>query len=645
VIRSIDFIYKSPGVNRPLRPNEDNPQDNLNKTYYRDQINKVANAIDEIIRSLKRVHGTSDKSNSTYDNPYANYQKEGKRKDLVEKLLFKSRSKQLTIILLSLFLCAVGAGIIYRIINYGMHTQLPSKLEKSIAVLPFTNDSPDKDNEYVCNGMMEDILNQLQKIKDIRVKSRTSVEKYRSSDKDIREIGHELGVSLIMEGSVRKIGDDLRIAAQLIDVKTGDRLWSDIYDGKYTTEIFEFQSNVAKKVAASLNAVITPREVTRIDKKPTANMLAFDLCAKASGIMDDGWFSTWDSLYLKLALDLYNRALEVDPKYSDAIGGKGNVFRFSCKYDSAMVCYRKLQEIDPEDVGALIGIGSVYVFLNKPDSALIYIQKALDLSPNDPGANEQMGEILCLSKNDVIKGLPYFQKAYDLGGSSEAYINQFIAFAFFQIGEYQKALKYINNAFSLSPKCEYIWNYVSMLTAQGKYDETLHYLDSICPINACEPGCDIIRRNIYVTLREFEKAEKFYNKDLTGAMRDGDIYLALLYKETGRKSKAVSVLNNSIKRNEDLLKGNGLSYTFAIPTLCLAATYAMLDDKNKALYYLSELEKTGLFEMPCTIKSFSGFDNLGDDPEFKTIVKRIEDQRSTTREKVREMELSGELHL
>ena len=125
-------------------------------------------------------------------------------------------------------------------------------IDKSIAVLPFLNDSPDPDNEYFCNGMFDEIITHLQKIADLRVKSRTSVEQYRNPSQDITIIGAELGVSFLVEGSVRKAGDDLRITAQLIDVKTGDHLWSETYDGKYTDKIFEFQSKIAKQVAASL---------------------------------------------------------------------------------------------------------------------------------------------------------------------------------------------------------------------------------------------------------------------------------------------------------------------------------------------------------------------------------------------------------
>jgi TolB-like protein/AraC-like DNA-binding protein len=124
-------------------------------------------------------------------------------------------------------------------------------LEKSIAVLPFRNDSPEPDNEYLCNGMVDEIITNLQKIRDIKVKSRTSTETYRNSDKDITQIAKELEVEYILEGSVRKSGENLRIYVHLIDGKTGDDLWAENYDGKYTDEIFTFQSDIAIRIASA----------------------------------------------------------------------------------------------------------------------------------------------------------------------------------------------------------------------------------------------------------------------------------------------------------------------------------------------------------------------------------------------------------
>jgi TolB-like protein/Tfp pilus assembly protein PilF len=642
-LRGIEFIYKEPGVNKPLSPLDDEKK-NLNNTKYRIQINKVANAIDEIIHSLKRVstaqgeerqQGTLAEGNKVYGS-----------KSLNNKAKNQQKIYKWLIISLVLILCVVGAYTIFKTINSGRQETDITKLDKSIAVLPFTNDSPDKENEYFCNGMMEEILNQLQKIKDLRVKSRTSVERYRNPDIDIKEIGHELGVSLILEGSVRKAGDDLRITAQLIDAKSGNHLWSETYNGKYTEAIFEFQSNVAKKVAASLSAVITPKEEKSLDKKPTTDMRAYDLCARGQGMVDK-WYDTSDSLYLRLAQNLYNRALAVDPEYLGAFSGKSRIYRLVGKYDSARICAEKIMEIDPESPDGPAELGIYYWSLNKYDSASIFLQKALDIGPNDPWAYETMGQFICLYKNDIAEGLPYYQKALDLGGGTEAWINSDLALVYCQIGEYQKALKYFNIALSLSSRCGNIFIYDYTLAVQGKYDEALHFLDSICSISACEPTCDGMRYYIYTSLKEFEKAEKYYNKALKSGdktIADYDIYLAYLYKETGRKNKALSVLNNSIQRDEKELKGDLDGFVLKVITLRLAAAHALLDENKKALHYLSELEKTGLIEWPCTLSSFP-FDKLRNDPEFKAIVRRIEDQRVAVRKKIREMEERGEIDL
>jgi tetratricopeptide (TPR) repeat protein len=154
----------------------------------------------------------------------------------------------------------------------------------------------------------------------------------------------------------------------------------------------------------------------------------------------------------------------------------------------------------------------------------------------------------------------------------------------------------------------------------------------------------------YTSQREFKKAEGYFNKAMdTGydpmARQEGyyDVYFNYFLKETGRKNEALKGLKNSIKHYEAvMLKVTG--YDLTIYRLQLAASYAMLGENKKALDYLSQLEKYGFFEYPITL-SFPGFDNLRSDPEFKAIVKRIEDQRAATRAKVREMEEKGELHL
>src|SRR5664280_662205 len=230
-----------------------------------------------------------------------------------------------------------------------------------------------------------------------------------------------------MEGSVRKVGDDLRITAQLIDTRTGDHLWSETYDGKYTMAIFDFQSSVAKKVAASLNAVITPQEAKRIDLKPTSEVLAYDLCSRGNEMVRK-WRFTHDSLYLRLALNLFSKAQITDPEYLDALAGKNMTYTEAGTYDSAMFYAKRIQEVDPENSMGPLGIGSIYLYSSKYDSAYKYYQEANNLAPNQPWTNLAIGQTIFFSGSDIIRALPYYQKAYDLGGDSEVEINTNIAY-------------------------------------------------------------------------------------------------------------------------------------------------------------------------------------------------------------------------
>ncbi len=152
--------------------------------------------------------------------------------------------------------------------------------EKSIAVLPFKNESSDSSNLYFVNGLMESTLNNLQKIKDLRVISRSSVEKYRDTDKTIPEIAEELNVSYFVEGSGQKVGDRVLLNIQLIEASGDRHLWAEQYNRK-VVDIFTLQNEVATKIAGAIEAIVTPAELQQIEKKPTENLLAYDYYLQA----------------------------------------------------------------------------------------------------------------------------------------------------------------------------------------------------------------------------------------------------------------------------------------------------------------------------------------------------------------------------
>ncbi len=146
----------------------------------------------------------------------------------------------------------------------------------SIAVLPFLNLSADPENEYFADGMTEDVIAQLSKIRALKVISRTSVMQFKKREQSLREIGAKLGVATLLEGSVRRVGDRVRIVAQLIDAETDQHVWAETYD-RQLTDVFAIQSDVALHIAAALKAEISPGEKTRIGKEPTSDLEAYHL--------------------------------------------------------------------------------------------------------------------------------------------------------------------------------------------------------------------------------------------------------------------------------------------------------------------------------------------------------------------------------
>ncbi len=202
VLRGVEFIYREAGVNRPLKPNDD-PKENLNRTNYRNQVNKVANAVKEIITSIKKYDKKEE--DVPKDVPL---RKAEKQKRLNRKIIFP--------VVLFLILAVTGYFFIPKLFKDSEIT------EKSIAVLPFKSLSDDPEKQYLADGVMDAVLLHLQKFKGLRVISRTSVEQYRSTTKTTNVIGEELDAEYLLEGSFQKVGDNVKLIVQLIKDQGGE---------------------------------------------------------------------------------------------------------------------------------------------------------------------------------------------------------------------------------------------------------------------------------------------------------------------------------------------------------------------------------------------------------------------------------------
>jgi TolB-like protein len=185
------------------------------------------------------------------------------------------------------------------------------KCDKSIAVLPFQNLSEEKENAYFADGIQDDVLTNLSKIGDLKVISRTSVMPYRGKSSNVREIGKALGVGAILEGSVRRIGNRVRVNVQLINADTDEHMWAEDYD-RDLTDVFAIQTDLAQQIVRELQAKLSPMEKAQIERRPTENGEAYLAFVQAHNL--SGAFESLEKL--RQSEQLYQRAIELDPNFA-----------------------------------------------------------------------------------------------------------------------------------------------------------------------------------------------------------------------------------------------------------------------------------------------------------------------------------------
>jgi len=294
---------------------------------------------------------------------------------------------------------------------------------KAIAVLPFDNISPDKDSDYFSDGLTEELIANFSRLKDVRVVSRTTSMQYKGTKKDIKTIGRELGVRYIMEGSVRKFQDNLRITAQLIDVESDAQLWAETYKGKLA-DVFDMQEQVSKQIVDALMVKLTPTEKVVLTKRATLNAEAFDCNLRARNFL---YHRTKKSVHA--AVQLFQKAIELDPRYAAAYAGLGEACAtlyqsFERKepwLERAIESSLKALMYDSSLSEAYAALALSYFNKKSLNEALTASQKAIELDPNNFTGYWILGRIYHSTDRDreavemfkkVIALNPEFYSAY-----------------------------------------------------------------------------------------------------------------------------------------------------------------------------------------------------------------------------------------
>jgi len=531
VLRCIDFIFKSPGVNRPLRAHEEHSHDNLNKTFYRDQVNKVANSVKEIVAGLKGVTTKDVQNRQPHHAPSV-----------------LTLRKKLAIVGGAVLFCFIAAFLIYHFL-----APKPSLMESSIAVLAFEDISENHDQEYFSDGISEEIINALVKIDGLKVPSRTSSFWFKGKGMELMEIGKRLNVALILEGSVRKSGDNLRITAQLIDASNGFHLWSETYDHKIK-DVFKAQDEVTRGIVKQLQKRVGIGAL-QARKLPTENLEAYDLylrghkyflmkgkhtikarellqeavrldpnfaqahaaLAEACAVNDLGMGDP------KQALTSAYRALELDSAISSAyaviawIKGspefKGDTETFGTEVYSN---FERAIRLDPQNSTAHLWFGINLMHFGLFEKSIEQMRTALEIDPNVAINYGVLGWAEYLSGQDSI-GYIHLSEGVNLGWNAGL---QRLAFLHMEHGDWEKAEFYLKEHASKSAMSIDL-DYHALISALQKKDiaQTRKILDSITSNRGFLIG---FKTMLYYLVGDYERViSNASDWGITEAMRPG----------------------------------------------------------------------------------------------------------------------------
>ena len=462
------------------------------------------------------------------------------------------------------------------------HTEAGTIPEKSIAVLPFENLSRDPDNAYFTEGVQDEILTRLAKVADLKVISHTSTQHLQSAPEDLREIAKRLGVTNILEGSVQKAGDQVRVNVQLINAMTDAHLWAETYDRKLI-DIFGVESDVAKTIADTLRAKLTGSEQTSIAKVPTTNPEAYELYLKGRF-----FWNKRSGVDLRKAIEYFNQAVAEDPNYALAYVGLADSYLLLPNYGNAST----LESIPP---------------------ARAALKQALELDDSLAEAHASLG-LLDQIELHLEQGNSELERAIQLK-PNYATAHHWLMLGYLTLGHFDPAIAEGRRALELDPlsliiNADFAWTYFCARRfddAEAQARKTLeidlqfflahYYLGEVLQFKG----------HLTDAISEFQRSF-----DL-----NGDPYslgmLGQVYARSGQKDEAQKVL----------VRLNDLAKSRYVAPYAVALVYLGLGEKGEALDQLERAYQRGETNYLFVVKVDPMLDDLRADPRFEALAKKI----------------------
>jgi TolB-like protein/lipoprotein NlpI len=457
--------------------------------------------------------------------------------------------------------------------------ELPAK---SIAVLPFANLSRDPDNAFFAEGVQDEILTRLAKVADLKVIARTSTQKFKTAPENLPEIAKQLGVMNILEGSVQKANDQVRVNVQLINALTNSHLWAEIYDRKLT-DIFAVESDIAKTIADQLQAKLTGSEKDAISKKPTANPAAYELYLRGRFFSNKRTASD-----LPKSVEYYNQAIGKDPNYALAYSGLADAFILYPDY----------------------GVGAPDEFYPKAKEMAM---KALSLEPSLSAPHAALGAVYTVFDRDFARAIVEYDRAIELD-PNYATAHQWKTAALGALGQFDRAIASSKQAIALDPlsliaNTDLAFNYLNA----HRFDDAIAQSRKTLEI---DPNFHVVRECLGQGLQFQGKLTEALSEYRTAAASTDEPYaLAILAQacaRAGLRDEAQHILTDLEERGR----------TKFVSGWSIAVVRLSLGDKSGAVAALQSAFDQHAPEI-LTLKYDPLLQDLHGDPRFETLAQKI----------------------